>query len=339
MGARAAMAVEYHGKVTPHPHRNPPPMSDRSSATLQSVDCPVCRAGHGAPYTTIDGYAYYACVACESLFVDPDVLAAMDEGRADVGEYADEYWEQERDAAIERSEGIGPCVAGEAILYCRRPVERFLDIGAGAGYLVRKLQQLLDVDGAIFHGVEKFPPDYAERLPNLHHGDIATLQGKYDAGVCIEVVEHLTPTMLDGLVAGLARVSQPGSFWIFNTGMPAYVRNEDPGYLDPKRRGHVVSYSVAGLTALFAAHGFRIGALPGKSFAFYAEFQVDDDIAFDTRFYHPVEANRRLLQRNGLLACAAFESARSYYFQQESQERTRWALSLDRLLGKFRGLA
>lgn len=311
-------------------------MSDSQVDAAPSVDCPVCLTGRGRHYAGIDGYAYYACAACDSLFIDPAVLQAMDQGSADVGKYAGEYWQHERDAALDRAAGVGPCLSGEAILYCRRPVERFLDIGAGAGYLVDRLQQLLDPHGAIFHGVEKFPPDYAKQVPNFHHGDIASLDGKYDAGVCIEVVEHLTPSMLDGLVGGLARVSQPGSFWIFNTGMPAYVRNEDPGYLDPLRRGHVVSYSVAGLAARFASHGFRIGAMPGRSFAFYAEYGVDDDVPFDTRIYHPVEANLQLLRRNGLLACAAFESARSYFYQHMSQERTQWALALDRKIEALR---
>lgn len=312
-------------------------MSDPTpESRTPSVECPVCRDGRAHPHAVIDGYDYFECGACGSLFVDPLVLEAMDEGRAEVGKYADEYWEQERKAAATRAEGVGPCIAGEAILYCRRPVERFLDIGAGAGYLLGKLQQLLDPDGDTFHGVEKFPPDYAERLPNFHHGDIATLDGKYDAGVCIEVIEHLTPKMLDGLLAGLAKVANPGSFWIFNTGMPAYVKDEDPGYLDPLRRGHVVSYSIEGLAGLFGAHGFRIGALPGKSFAFFAEAGDAGDVPFDTRFYHPLEGNLRLLRRNGLLACAAFETARSYFYQHESNERTRWALSLDRELAGLR---
>ncbi len=301
------------------------------------IECPVCEEGRAAPHAEVDGHDYFECRACGSLFVDPDVLAAMDRGESSVGCYAGEYWEQERKAALERAHGIGLVLSGEAILYCRRPVERFLDVGAGAGELLRQLQQLLDPEGAIFHGVEKFPPDWAARLPGFHHGDVGALEGRYDAGVCIEVVEHLTPAMLDAIVAGLARLSNPGAFWIFNTGMPAYVKQEDPGYLDPLRRGHVVSYSVEGLAKRFAAHGFHIGALPGRSFAFYAEYRREADLAFDTRFYQPLPANRALLDRNGLLACAAFETARSYFFQAESQARTRWALALQAELRALKG--
>lgn len=302
--------------------------SSTQDAPLHGGGCPVCLGGPAVPYAEIDGHGYHECSACGSLFIDPAVLADMDRGTSTVGCYAAEYWDQERKAALERAHGVGLCLAGEAILYCRRPVERFLDVGAGAGELLRQLQQLLDPAGAVFHGVEKFPPDWAARLPNFHHGDVGSLDGRYDAGVCIEVVEHLTPAMLDGIVAGLARASNPGAFWIFNTGMPDYVRHEDPGYLDPLRRGHVVSYSVKGLETRFAPHGFRVGALPGRSFAFYAEYQGDAEVAFDTRFYQPLPGNRALVERHGLLACAAFETARSYFYQAESQARTRWALAL-----------
>ena len=309
-----------------------------TGAATDSGTCPVCLQGPAIPFADVDGHPYFECGACGSLYIDPAVLAAMDRGESTVGCYAREYWDQERKAAMERAHGIGLCLAGEAILYCRRPVERFLDVGAGAGELLRQLQQLLDPEGAIFHGVEKFPPDWAARLPGFHHGDVAALEGRYDAGVCIEVVEHLTPAMLDGIVAGLARASHPGAFWIFNTGMPDYVRHEDPGYLDPLRRGHVVSYSVEGVRAGFEPHGFRVGALPGRSFAFYAEYQGEGDaIGFDTRFYHPLPENRALVERHRLLACAAFETARSYFYQAESQARTRWALDLDRELRAARG--
>lgn len=304
--------------------------SSTPEAAVGGGDCPVCLRGPSTPYAEVDGHGYHECGACGSLFIDPAVLARMDAGESEVGCYAAEYWDQERKAALERAHGIGLCLAGEAILYCRRPVQRFLDVGAGAGELLRQLQQLLDPDGGIFHGVEKFPPDWAARLPNFHRGDVAALEGRYDAGVCIEVVEHLTPAMLDGIVAGLARASNPGAFWIFNTGMPDYVKHEDPDYLDPLRRGHVVSYSAKGVAARFEPHGFRVGALPGRSFAFYAEYQGgEEEIAFDTRFYQPLPENRALIERHGLLACAAFETARSYFYQAESQARTRWALALD----------
>jgi hypothetical protein len=293
------------------------------------VPCPICKRGSSEAYSVIDGHPYYACEACGSIHVSPALLDAIDAGNAPVGEYVEDYWEQERVGAEERAAGVSLCRAGEAILYCRRPVQRFLDVGAGPGFLLRNLESLLDPQGDTFHGIEKFPPAYAARTRNYHEGGIDGLAGaKFDAGVCIEVVEHLTPRMFDGIAAGLARVSAPGAFWLFNTGMPDYVRNEDPGYLDPVRRGHIVSYSLEAAAMIMEPHGFHVGRLPGKSFAFFAEYQPEAAIDFDERIYRALEANSALLQRHGLLYHAAFESARSYLYYAGYLERTAWALSL-----------
>lgn len=294
-----------------------------------SVQCPVCLVGRSIDYADIDGHAYYHCTTCDSIHIGPGVLDMLDAGGSLVGDYTETYWEQERVGAIERASGLALCRLGEAILYCRRPVARFLDVGAGPGFLLRSAQQLLDPDAAIFHGVEKYPPPYAVACPNFHVGDIHDLQAKFDAGVCIEVIEHLTPAMLDRLVHGLAAVSQPGGLWLFNTGMPGYVRNEDPAYLDPVHRGHIISYSLAGLLPYFERHGFRVRAMPGRSFGFMVEYQPFEDPDFGTRLYQPVAENLALLQRHGLLYHAAFETARSYHYQGEYLARTQWALSLN----------
>ncbi|WP_395624656.1 class I SAM-dependent methyltransferase [Thermomonas sp.] len=299
---------------------------------MTSFDCPICVSGRSAGYAVIDGYPYFTCAQCGSIHIDPDVIAMLDAGGSLVGDYTEEYWQQERVGAIERASGVSLCRAGEAILYCRRPVRRFLDLGAGPGFLLQELHRLIDPSAEIFHGVEKYPPPYAASCPNFHIGGIEALEGRFDAGVCIEVVEHLTPRMLDRMLADLATVSEPGSLWLFNTGMPDYVRNEDPAYLDPRHRGHIISYSLAGVTPYFEAHGFRVSALPGRSFGFFVEFEPSESPEFDARLYHPVPENLSLLQRNGLLHQASFEAARFYYYQAEYMVRTQWALSLDEKL-------
>jgi hypothetical protein len=75
----------------------------------------------------VDGYAFYSCAECESLFIEPEVLVAMDCGESP-REYDEHYWRTELAAARARSRGDGLVRAGEAILYARRQVRRFLDV-------------------------------------------------------------------------------------------------------------------------------------------------------------------------------------------------------------------
>jgi hypothetical protein len=302
-----------------------------------NVNCCVCASGISVHYLDVDGYPYFRCRSCRSIHVHPSVIHDMDRGVSIVRDYKESYWDEERAAARDRAAGVSLARAGEAILYCRRPVRHFLDVGAGPGWLLRNLIEMLDPLGEIFQAVEKFPPDYAYTHANYHAGGVESLSGTFDAGVCIEVVEHLTPRMLSEVAEALARVSQPGSFWLFNTGMDEYVDKEDRSYLDPLRRGHIVSYSVEGIRGLFEQHGFRVAALPGKSFAFYAEYMPIEEPPFDKRIYAALPHNVALLQRHPLLHHAAFESARSYYYQAMSSERTNWALGLKQLLDKARG--
>ena len=292
-----------------------------------TVGCPVC-SGTSHHFREVDGHDYFCCVACGSIHIDPAVIAMLDAGGSLVGDYSEAYWEHERIGAVERAAGVSLCLLAEAILYCRRPVRRCLDVGAGPGFLLREAQRLLDPDGEVFHGIEKFPPPYAVACPNFHVGDIHEVEGRFDAGVCIEVVEHLTPSMLDGLVHGLAQASEPGALWLFNTGMPDYVRNEDPAYLDPSRRGHIISWSLDGIRPCFERHGFAVRAMPARSFAFVVERLPAGEVDFAERIYAPLQENRALVQRNGLLYQAAFETARSYYYHQAYLERTRWAQAL-----------
>jgi len=298
--------------------------------------CAVCEGNNSLFFRSIDGYDYFECTDCGSLHAGPELLVLMDEGRSPIGKYEHLYWEQERQAALERAAGLSLCRAGEAILYARRSVQRFLDVGAGPGFLLERLQEMLDPNASIFHAVEKFPPPYAVDNPSYHRDGIPPSLPSFDAGVCIEVVEHLTPRMLRGLLSDLANVSEQGSFWLFNTGMPDYVKNEDPGYLDPVGRGHIVSYSLRGLRPIFAESGFIVGELPGKSFAFYAEYGAAHELSFDERIYQPLAENVALLKRNELLYQAVFESARSYLYYDGYMKRTMWAKALDAELNRFR---
>lgn len=293
-------------------------------------------AGESTHYLDVEGVPYLRCSTCRSIHIEPAALAEIDAGRPLLRNYDAQYWAMELADARDRARGVSLCRAGEAILYCRRPVRRFLDVGAGPGFLLETLLGLLDPAAEIFHAVERFAPAEHFKHRNYHIGALAELSDSFDAGVCIEVVEHLTPSMLRSLVAALAKVSKPDSYWLFNTGLDEYVESEDRGYLDPYRRGHIVSYSIEGLKTIFEPHGFSVHQLPGKSFAFAAEFQPGAECPYDQRIYRPLAENLELLNRHPLLYHAAFESARSYFYAAEYLERTRWALSLDQELQDLR---
>lgn len=277
--------------------------------------CPVCEAGEPSFHRRIDGFDYFRCGTCGSLHIDNATLDAIDAGKS-TRIYDANYWQDELNAARGRAQGVSLVRAGEAILYARRPVRRFLDVGTGPGYLLDALAGLLPSHAGIFHGIELFPPEEHSRNPNYHVGDVRVMDGVFDAGTCIEVVEHLTPRMLRELAQGLALRSAPGTLWLFNTGMPDYVLREDPAYLDPLHRGHIVAYGLSGVRHLFEPFGFRVSAIPGKTYAWFAEFKPLEAPDFSERVYRPLAANRALLEESGLLFQAAFESARASLYQR-----------------------
>ncbi len=300
--------------------------------------CPICNSENSIPYELIDGYEYFQCGKCKSLHISDDVIRNIDRGESP-RIYNQSYWNQELKDALERARGPSLVRAGEAILYCRRPVTRFLDVGTGPGYFLDEISRLYPNDKELFHGVELFPPDEHSKNDNYHIGDVSSLKdGKYDAGICIEVVEHLTPSMLSDVVISLAKLSHERSIWLFNTGLPEYVMKEDKGYLDPINRGHIISYSIDGLKKIFEPHGFNIFKLPGKSFAFIAEYNPgqEESASFEQRIFSPIKENEDLLIKNPLLYQAVSESARGYFYYEGYVDRTQWALNLDQELKKIK---
>ena len=264
------------------------------------MQCPICR--HPSEFLrTIDAVAYFRCTACRSLFADPDFLAAVEAGTA--APYGDAYWAEELAAARDRCFGPGIVRVAETLRMARIPVRRFLDIGSGAGTLLDALALLAPSLTTLFHGIERFPPPPScrSRHSNYCIGSIADLSGPFDAGVCIEVIEHLTPPILSAMLGELAARSSPGALYFFNSAQPSFVQTHDPAYLDPKGRGHIVSWSIEGARAVFAPAGFNVIALPGRDWAFLAEFGPQTDVTredlFD-RLWHPLPENMALLQQD-----------------------------------------
>ena len=90
------------------------------------------------------------------------------------------------------------------------------------------------------------------------------------------------------------------------------------GHLDPHRRGHVVSYSIAGAASIFNPAGFNVIALPGRHWALLAEYgplrAIDEDTLI-SRLWHPVPENEAMLHgsRFGpLMRSAGIDTARAY---------------------------
>jgi hypothetical protein len=278
-----------------------------------SHECPVCRRGTAAPYATIADYPYLECGECGSLFIEPPILDRIDAGESLVT-YTEGYWNSEISAAKERAFGPALARVAETFLYARRPIRTFLDIGSGPGYLLDACATYLPNSRGIFHGVEKFPPASVTDSPNFHTCSIADLPIRVDAGCCIEVIEHLTPTMLRGLLAELAAVSEPDAAFIFNSGQPSFVKHEDPGYLDPTKRGHIVSYSVPGFAALASSFGFTAQAIPGKTWAFLLE-KTDAAVPVGPRIWSPFPENSAVLRdrdMGSVMFILGLESARAY---------------------------
>jgi len=53
----------------------------------------------------------------------------------------------------------------ETIAYCRRPIEAFIDLGDGTGWLLDTLEMLLPEVIDRFHAVELHPPPLPHRTP------------------------------------------------------------------------------------------------------------------------------------------------------------------------------
>ena len=158
----------------------------------------------------------------------------------------------------------------------------------------------------------------------------------FEAGICIEVIEHLSPSMLRGLVAQLGRRAAPGGLFLFNSAQPSFVEQHDPDYLDPLGRGHIVSYSIQGATRIFAESGFHVIPMPGRDWAFFAEFsqtppRLGAEALFE-RLWSPNPENLALLadaKFGQLMIAMGLESTRVYLEHATAHERTLWAQALD----------
>jgi hypothetical protein len=307
---------------------------------LTTTTCLVCAEEACVPLREVDGVGFVTCQNCGSVLAETSFIRAVEAG--EVVNYQSPYWESEIRAAEERSHGSSLMRVAEIFRMCRIPVQRFIDIGSGTGSLLDAVDRLLPELTDRFYGIELFPPEprHRSRHPNYRLGTLGDMTETFEAGMCIEVIEHMSPDMIRSLAADLAARSRPGSLFYFNSAQPGFVATHDPGYLDPLNRGHIASYSVAGAACLFGPAGFEVIALPGREWAFLVEFTGEPvppyaekpgaDRMFD-RLWHPNPENLAILAgtRFGpLMIGIGLESSRCYLEHATSNERTLWALSL-----------
>lgn len=289
-----------------------------STSAAKNSCCLLCKKT-AYSFSVVDGVQYFECVGCDFIFADPELIASIDQGTFS-REYDNDYWLSELSSARERSFGSSLARLGEALLYCTIPVNRFIDIGTGPGYLLDAVSLYMPGNSSHFYGVEKFPPDfpYRSKHPNYLCMDLANVGLTFECGLCVEVIEHLTPTMARSLAVSLRSVSVPGSLFLFNTGLTSYVRNEDPGYLDPYGRGHVTCWSVNAARQIFEPHGFLVKPISGKSWAFVVELNGDEyrqEILLENRIWSAEPSNIQLLHdpvMGSAMHILAMESARAY---------------------------
>lgn len=291
-----------------------------------SEECPLCAQSAKGPFHAVSTQGrlkefpeinYFECDVCNFIFADPELLRWVDGGGA-LRTYDSSYWTSELEPARQRSFGPGLARFAEAVLYARVPIRHFVDIGTGPGYLLDALSIQLPSAMDRIYGVEKFPPppDMRTRQPNYFVGSLKEMRRKFQAGTCIEVIEHLTPKMLRSLAADLAEVSDPQALYIFNTALTDYVHN-DLSYLDPIERGHITCWSVEAARKIFQPYGFRIFGIKGKTWAFVAEYRsqaaADDDLI--SRIWTPVEENKKMLHdphSGSVLYVLGLDTARAY---------------------------
>ena len=239
--------------------------------------------------------------------------------------YESSYWKDEYESAVKRC--YGDCLArmSESVFYCRSKITNFLDIGSGTGKLLSAIKKYIPEKASHFYAIEKFPPKWwrCTFSKNFMRGDYRQiLSRKYQCGICIEVVEHLTPKMLVDIFSIIAEASDLNAFYLINSGFVPYVEQENKYYLNPFVAGHIVSYSAKALFKLLSPLGFNVIPVPGKNWLIAIEYVGKGNVMSDVsqenltdRIWSALPENTDLLtdkKMGSVLKLLGLESARAY---------------------------
>lgn len=252
--------------------------------------CPVC-AELSFFYKTVQGFAFFECSQCSVIHIDVDCLDKIDAG-APIILYQNDYWKQEYSAARQRLP-MSVTRLVEAIYLSQIPVQRVIDIGTGQGLILEEMERFLPVNSRAIFGIEKFPPDIRTRSPGYRIGslqDIAS-EGLYDAGLCMEVIEHLTPLMVRHLLTELSQLASEGGCFLFNTGLAESVKTRNPDYINPGVLGHIMFWTVEAMNVLGAPLGFTAQRFMDRDWCFILEKTTIALKPITERVYTPLKEN------------------------------------------------
>jgi hypothetical protein len=92
---------------------------------------------------------------------------------------------------------------------------------------------------------------------------------------------------------------------------------EDPNYLDPLRRGHIISYGLPAVTRMAEPFGFCVRPIPGKTWAFVLEYRSPrrSEQNLQPRIWDPCPENVNTLKdpvMGHVLYYLGLETARAY---------------------------
>lgn len=283
--------------------------------------CPLCQNRNALPLIkSIKEFSYHHCLDCDFIFIDEEILSRIDGGEH-LFKYHDEYWKEELESAKERAWGSAIARMSECFHYCRIPISKFIDIGTGPGYFLDAVDHFLPDSSKLFYGWEIYPPlkKFQTKHENYHTCDLANINLNFQAGLCMEVIEHITPNQVYNLLRDLKDKIDDGAFFIFNTGLVEYVLKEDLDYLDPIKRGHICVWSVKALNILLNDLGYFCHPIGKKTWAVGIEYKAKKEANSDenivNRIWSILPENRKILEDKNsgtVIKILGLESARAY---------------------------
>lgn len=286
------------------------------------IQCPLCKKTMGMSLIKkIAAFSYHRCPNCDFIFINDEVLQQIDNG-TQVFEYQEEYWKDELESAKERAWGVAIARMSECFHYCKIPIQRYIDVGTGPGYFLDAIDHFLPDSSNQFFGWEIYPPkkEFQTKHKNYFNYPLADINIKFQAGSCMEVIEHITPKQVYNLMDNLKHKLDDGAFLIFNTGLVDYVLKEDMDYLDPVRRGHICVWSVKALNILLKDLGYSCYPLGKKTWAVGIEYRAKNagngENSIDGRIWSILPENKKILEDKNsgtVIKILGIESARAYF--------------------------